>query len=142
MVLPKAMTLAADQSTTVQIQWQPNIPPPSTQTATAYIISGGVAKDSLALTGLYPELRVLDGPPQSRFEIYPNPLKGNSIHISVNDAAASLIEVLNVLGQTVLSTEIDLSESDITLPDLSPGMYFVRMTQHGVTQTKRLVIER
>lgn len=139
---PKALTLSKDQSDTVKIQWQPIPPPPIEQTAVAYIMSGGVATDSLFLTGLFPSLSVSTTKSITRFEMYPNPLTGNSLHLTVGDANPAMVDVRNILGQSVISYDITGYQNDITLPDLNAGLYFVRMTQRGVTQTKQLIIER
>ena len=142
MQFPRNVGLPSDQSANVAIQWRPDVPPPDIQTATAYIFSAGVATDSLFLTGIFPALAVSHEIASTQFKIYPNPVIGHAIHIAITDPRDGLIELLNVLGEVVMSTELNQAESDITLPNLAGGMYFVRMTQHGVTQTKKLMIER
>jgi hypothetical protein len=142
MQFPRGVGLAPDQSMNVAIQWRPDVPPPDIQTAKAYIFSAGVATDSLFLFGIFPSLSVSNDVVESHFKIFPNPVTGNSLHVWVADPSEASIEVLNVLGNVVTSTPIAQAEGEITLPQLAGGTYFVRMTQHGVTQTKRIAIER
>ena len=65
---------------------------------------------------------------QPSFNIYPNPTKG----IFTVEGTGRLA-VMNVLGQTVLTKEIDGKE---TL-ELPKGMYFVKL----VDETRKLVVE-
>ncbi|GAK93028.1 hypothetical protein JCM19298_3516 [Nonlabens ulvanivorans] len=68
------------------------------------------------------------------FSIYPNPLNGNIFSINVlNQYGPKYIEVLNLNGRLVLSKELDPSSNSINieLPQLSAGMYLVRLNRNS-----------
>ncbi|WP_405369756.1 T9SS type A sorting domain-containing protein [Nonlabens sp. Asnod2-A12] len=68
------------------------------------------------------------------FSIYPNPLNGNSFSIKFLDQnGPKYIEVLNLNGRLILSKELDTSSNSINieLPELSTGMYLVRIDRNS-----------
>ncbi|MEP5131769.1 T9SS type A sorting domain-containing protein, partial [Nonlabens ulvanivorans] len=68
------------------------------------------------------------------FSIYPNPLNGNNFSInSLNQNGPRYIEVLNLNGRLILSKELDTSSNSINieLPELSTGMYLVRLNRNS-----------
>jgi len=67
--------------------------------------------------------------------IFPNPASDH-IRVEINDEA--LIEIFNIHGQIVRSE--DMPESGlISLDDLNPGMYFVRISAPGGNRTISLI---
>lgn len=68
------------------------------------------------------------------FSIYPNPLNGNNFSINFLDQnGPRYIEVLNLNGRLILSKELDTSSNSINieLPELSTGMYLVRLNRNS-----------
>lgn len=89
------------------------------------VISGG-SKEEITAIG---DTSVLE------FSIYPNPVKGNVLNISLN-AEASQVVIYNMLGQVVskqaFSNTLDVSE-------LSSGTYILEVTVGQERHTKRFI---
>ena len=73
------------------------------------------------------------------FSVYPNPSHDNF----VVEAGFKFekIELVNLLGQVVLSKEISSSKCVIQTSDIVPGVYFVNVFTDSGIRTKKLVIE-
>lgn len=80
---------------------------------------------------------------QTESVIYPNPNKGNFII----EASSALLktEVVTILGQSVYSTEYSgsgLYKSEINLPELSNGIYYVKLYFEKECITKKISITK
>lgn len=70
--------------------------------------------------------------------IYPNPTSQN-ITIESNGMTFDLIEVCNVLGQKILSKELEnLTKSELILTELNAGIYFLKVYSKG----KQIKVEK
>lgn len=58
----------------------------------------------------------------ARIAIYPNPARE---HLFIKGAAAVRVEIINMIGDIVLSEEI--AGGTVSLSDLQPGLYIVRV---------------
>ncbi len=83
---------------------------------------------------------------QPLFTLQPNPTDNGSFTISANLPASTepvLVEVFNVLGQTVWQEEIVLQGNTLNhvvqLPNYSPGMYWVRLNTSGNQYSSPLI---
>ncbi|MGM0650485.1 MAG: T9SS type A sorting domain-containing protein, partial [Bacteroidota bacterium] len=74
------------------------------------------------------------------FKVYPNPTE-NLVYIKTNNLHTSTIELVNMLGQTVKTKQIqsDIEPCDVT--NLKPGVYFVRIITDNNQYVKKLMIE-
>lgn len=79
--------------------------------------------------------------------VYPNPASQKvSLQYTLQQAAVVNIELTDVLGKTVrvvsgnLTQETGLQKTMISLNDLEPGMYFIRLKTDGREHTLRLMI--
>lgn len=77
---------------------------------------------------------------ENQFEIYPNPTSGKISFVSENKL--STIEVVNFIGQTVLSFKTEMKE--INLGNLPNGLYFVKFTEKDSNKflTKKVLLEK
>ena len=74
----------------------------------------------------------------TKTKLYPNPATDQlTIEFDYTKGSAT-VEVFSVLGQKVLETEIG-QNSNITISHLEAGMYVVKLTQGGITETHRLI---
>jgi endonuclease I len=73
----------------------------------------------------------------SLLKVYPNPVK-NVLHIELNSAKKTQVELYNVLGKRILSKTINNSQT-IQTDHLSDGMYILRITQGNHTISKKLI---
>lgn len=79
------------------------------------------------------------------FKIYPNPASSYVIlSYALKTPAPVLIEMANMHGEVVKSVRINsqagLQRLNITLADLSSGIYMVRVLANGTVETKKLVV--
>ena len=74
------------------------------------------------------------------FVLYPNPLKGDVLHIDWTDKETQDVElaIYNITGQMVLRRKFD---SEINVADLVNGVYLVRLTDRstGEQMTQKLI---
>jgi hypothetical protein len=75
-----------------------------------------------------------------QLKVYPNPAK-NLVNISLVQNTKVAIEIYDLLGKTVLITEINHSKP-IDVSALNNGIYLIRFTQNEKTVTKKLVISK
>ena len=75
-------------------------------------------------------------------DIYPNPVSGNLLNIKMNNATAEIMSISDVLGNVVFSSDRPLSgNAQIQLPNISQGLYFVRLsTAQGIIIRKVYII--
>jgi hypothetical protein len=76
-----------------------------------------------------------------RFEVYPNPNKGKSIGILLNDFESDFEYVVyDNSGLIVHSGNIIDNDTNYELPDLKTGVYYVRLLGRGDTSISKLVV--
>ena len=75
----------------------------------------------------------------SKFSIFPNPAN-NVINFS-NDtnAVVSLVEMTDMNGRVIKSAKINATEGEISVSDLSSGVYMMRITTDQGNATKKIV---
>jgi hypothetical protein len=71
------------------------------------------------------------------FKAFPNPVQ-NVLNVS-SDKEITHIEVINMLGQTVLSKSFNTTQAQIDMSGLLSGNYFVRVTAGNTAHTLRVV---
>ncbi len=80
------------------------------------------------------------------FSVSPNPTSGNlNINLTLAALADVRLEVLNILGQTLLSQNIGKVESlshPLELGNLAQGTYLLRVTIDGESAIRRIVLQR
>jgi len=74
---------------------------------------------------------------KTEFRIIPNPAT-DKIRI-LSESILNTIEVMNFLGQTIISQHVDNINPDIDISNLSRGVYFVRVTSENGTNVKKFV---
>lgn len=75
---------------------------------------------------------------QTRFNIYPNPTKGL---VYVNTLNSVSVEVIDVLGNVVLSTKNINNSGSIDVSSMQKGVYLVKISNESGTETKKLILE-
>lgn len=71
--------------------------------------------------------------------VYPNPTS-SVLNISA-DGKFTNYEVVNLLGQVVISSEVSNSTFQVNTTSLNSGVYFIRLSGEGFTVTKKFVVE-
>ena len=86
----------------------------------------------------------------SKFRIYPNPIKSNSIlTIELNEKqnGAHLLQLFNQAGQLILSKDVYMEEKarlfTTNMPSIISGNYFLKLTSKatGRSYTEKLIVE-
>ncbi len=75
----------------------------------------------------------------SDLTIYPNPTKGNIIHISTSASTITKIEIFNILGTSVLSQKLKNNSTEINVSNLNKGLYLIKLNSEKGSITKKLV---
>ena len=70
-------------------------------------------------------------------KVFPNPVKG-ILNLSYSDVINS-VKVINILGQELLSKEINAETAQIDLSSFNNGTYLVRMTSGTSTKTIKVI---
>ena len=75
----------------------------------------------------------------SNFTIYPNPVSNGKFYITSTSDLEKEVTVFNTLGQQVLQTKTNTDAVNVS--QLNKGTYFVKITEAGISETKKLVIQ-
>ena len=76
---------------------------------------------------------------QEIFSIYPNPASNGYVNITSTISGDKNVSVYNVLGKQVI--QATLVTDRLNVSELSSGVYIMKITQNGVSSTKKLVIK-
>jgi hypothetical protein len=69
--------------------------------------------------------------------MFPNPTNGNNIYFSVTEDAT--IHIYNVLGKTVSTSEVTVSNNSINISELTKGIYLLKINSGKQFITKKLI---
>lgn len=70
--------------------------------------------------------------------IYPNPASGEKVYISTKANQLKKIEIYNVLGKPVLTSQ--LSGMELNISSLEPGIYIMKIREGKSSATRKLVV--
>jgi hypothetical protein len=75
---------------------------------------------------------------QNEIKIYPNPVLNN---ITISNAMGYNVELVNILGEVLLTKKVDNDNYFIDLSDYSSGTYLIRFKSANSNYSKKIVIE-
>jgi hypothetical protein len=75
----------------------------------------------------------------SNFTIYPNPVSNGMFYISATSDLEKEVTIFNTLGQQILKAKTNTEAVNVS--QLNKGTYFVKITEAGISATKKLVIQ-
>lgn len=75
----------------------------------------------------------------SGLSVYPNPVTKGTLYITSNSASAKSVAIFDVLGKQVLNAKT--SNNAVNVSSLKGGVYIVKITEEGKTDTRKLIIE-
>ena len=75
----------------------------------------------------------------SELKMYPNPVSNGKLYISSASNLEKEVVIFNTLGQQVLQAKT-VTEA-INVSNLNKGTYFVKITEAGITATKKLIVQ-
>lgn len=73
----------------------------------------------------------------SDFKIYPNPVSKNYFNIKTNQSLK--VEIFDILGKSILKTQVDSNNSKIDINRLTKGIYLVKLISDKGSVTKKLI---
>lgn len=76
----------------------------------------------------------------SNIKIYPNPAKTN-LTIESKDAQIVKVRLINLVGQSVLSVDINSCMSSVDLNNVQPGAYMVEVTTEQTTLLHKIIVK-
>ena len=76
--------------------------------------------------------------PIEGLSIYPNPASGQKVYITTKAGKSKTVEIFNVLGKNVLSTE--LIGNELNISSLDPGIYIMKIQEGKSSATRKLVV--
>lgn len=71
--------------------------------------------------------------------MYPNPVTNGVLYITSNSSQAKSIAIFDVLGKQVLNTKT--TNNSVNVANLKGGIYVVKITEDGKTDTRKLIVE-
>jgi len=72
--------------------------------------------------------------------IHPNPAN-STVYVQFVNTAPAKIELVNLVGQTVISQTAAAEEVKLDISNLNKGIYMVKVAQEGRTYTSKLVVK-
>ncbi|QLG45694.1 T9SS type A sorting domain-containing protein [Costertonia aggregata] len=73
------------------------------------------------------------------FELYPNPVTNGKVYITTKENAPKKILVFDVFGTQIVETTI--LGKELSLYDLSAGVYMLRVFEKDKVATRKLIIK-
>jgi subtilisin family serine protease len=103
------------------------------------VLTNGSQLFSLIATGPILNLSSLNSN-ISNISMYPNPAN-DFVFISYKDVSLNKIEVYDINGRKVISVLPDVDYSKIQTNELTPGVYFVKLSGDQIEETQKLIIK-
>lgn len=75
----------------------------------------------------------------SAFTLYPNPTSNGAVAIQTETSGAVNVEIYNLLGKRALTAKN--VNGNLNVSTLNAGVYLVKVTQNGVSSTKKLIVK-
>ena len=76
----------------------------------------------------------------SSLKVYPNPVTNGKLFISSANAVEKQVAIYSILGQKVLDTKTT-NNTEINVSKLAKGTYILKISEEGVSNTKKLIIQ-
>jgi hypothetical protein len=76
----------------------------------------------------------------SKFSAYPNPVTNGKLYISSANSSEKQVAIYSILGQKVLDARAH-NNSEINVSPLAKGTYILKISENGVSDTKKLIIK-
>lgn len=74
---------------------------------------------------------------ENAINLYPNPIEGNTLYINSNSSLK--VDIYNVLGKKILSTEVSHVNNKIDVGFLYSGVYLIKLSSDSGSVTKKII---
>ena len=81
-------------------------------------------------------------PKESLYTVFPNPASDQCYITANSDSPATLCQIIDLSGRTVLQTTLTQGVNNLSLNGLTPGCYILKFTDDKTVVTKKLVVGR
>ena len=71
--------------------------------------------------------------------VYPNPVSHGKLYITTKNNLTKEVEIFNVLGKRIYTTT--LFGKELNISKLHAGIYILKISEHNVSTTRKLVIK-
>ncbi|MEY2692773.1 MAG: hypothetical protein RIT03_1163 [Bacteroidota bacterium] len=76
---------------------------------------------------------------QDNLGFYPNPVNNGKIYLTSKTSLDKEVIIFDVLGKKVFQNTV--SSKEISLANLTPGVYIIKLREGEVTTTRKLIIK-
>lgn len=82
---------------------------------------------------------IIDSCVTAVLKIYPNP--NNTGSLNIENAANGIVSIYNIIGQKVMTHNIDEAKGSVNISALEKGLYILMLQSNGAKQNTKLIIE-
>ncbi len=79
-------------------------------------------------------------PQESLFTVFPNPASGQCFVTANTESPATLCQLIDLTGRTVLQTTLTPGVNSLNLSGLTPGCYLLKITDDKSVTTKKIIV--
>ena len=107
-------------------------------------IINGCGEDSTTQSVMVNSSGINENIADFKLNIYPNPTSDNiNINIDINEASSFKIELLDMIGRTLLNQDMDLFKGNniysVDLSSYSKGVFFIRISDKNNSVTRKII---
>mgnify|MGYP006277177379 CR=1 FL=1 len=78
---------------------------------------------------------------ENHMMVYPNPVDQNTFNVKLSNSDKTVVNMFNMVGETVYSRVTTQNDFDINVSDLNKGIYILRVTQQNDSFTRKLILK-
>jgi len=76
-----------------------------------------------------------------KVQIYPNPVTSGKIYINAETNSVKAIELYDMLGKRILTTEMNGYQKELNVSNLKAGVYILKLSERNNSITRKIVIK-
>lgn len=76
-----------------------------------------------------------------KIQIYPNPATSDKIYVNSESTSVKVIDMYDMLGKKVLSTEMNSYQKEINVNNFKAGVYLLKITEKSNSITRKIIIK-
>ncbi|MEG1021551.1 MAG: T9SS type A sorting domain-containing protein [Myroides sp.] len=76
-----------------------------------------------------------------KVQIYPNPVTSGKIYINAETNSVKAIELYDMLGKRILTTEMNGYQKELNVANLKAGVYILKLSEKNNSITRKIVIK-
>lgn len=76
-----------------------------------------------------------------KVQIYPNPVTSGKIYINAETNSVKGIELYDMLGKRILTTEMNGYQKELNVANLKAGVYILKLSEKNNSITRKIVIK-